>query len=67
MRDQKKVKRCDLRGFLVIEGAIARNQMGSAHFIYFYRKSKQMLLTYLPRMRSSNLEIRIAGSSGYPQ
>lgn len=63
MRDRKKVKRCDLRGFHVIEGAIARNQMCSAHSIYSNRKSK--LVTYLPRMRSSNLEIRIAGSSGY--
>ena len=60
MRDRKKVKRCDLRGFHVIEGAIARNQMCSAHSIYSNRKSK--LVTYLPRMRSSNLEIRIAGS-----
>lgn len=67
MRDRKKVKRRDLRWFLVIEGAIARNQMCSAHFIYSNRKSKQMLVTYLQRMRSSNLEIRIAGSSAYPQ
>ena len=34
MGDPKKVKRCDLRRFLVIEGAIARNQMCSLHPIY---------------------------------
>ena len=31
MRDRKKVKRCDLRVFHVIEGTIARNQVCSAH------------------------------------
>ena len=33
------------------------------HSIYSQWKSKQILATYMRRMRNNNLEIRIAGSS----
>ena len=38
----------------------------SVHSIHSQWKSKQMLATYMPRMRNNNLEIRIAGSSCRP-
>ena len=33
------------------------------HSVYSQWKSKQMLATYIRRMRNNNLKIRIAGSS----
>ena len=56
-----------LRKFHVTEGQNTRDQITLCAFHSFLVKVQQMLATYMRRMRNSNLEIRIAGSSRRPQ
>ena len=47
----------------VKEGPNARDQTAFSASIHYKWQSKQMLATYMRRMRNNNLEIRITGSS----
>ena len=70
MQQWSKVKivllRCyALRRFYMTDSQNARGL--SVHSTHSLWKSKQMLATYMQRMRNNNLEIRIAGDKRSPQ
>ena len=56
-----------LRQFHVTEGQNTRDQITLCAFHSFLVEVQRMLATYMRRMRNSNLEIRISGSSCRPQ
>ena len=51
----------------VTEGPNARDQIAFCAFHSFLVEAQTLLVTYVPCMRNSNLEIRIGGFSGHPQ